>query len=398
MKLTYSFIATFSVFFTFAQQSFAIPPNMGNHNDSSSCFLNATVQALFHLQPFRYFLKYAQEKNLYPPDTTSTDLINHINTMAENTQRIHVNRETDDEDQFNDFRKLVTNRDHEIAEMAIGQHDAHELLLHLLKKLSEESSDPQIAKTFLALLFSIGKKEELSYQNKIIRIKEDSNTNQVTPSLTNEDTQDYTSLNQFIEHEQEPANIMDYKLDKEQAILIGNPDLTGTHATVQKQTKITKLPWIITIQLNLADPANAYEEDDYELVIPKIKKLITIPEKIFNNYTLNSIAIHSGDSFDDGHYWTYARWVNDKWYHYDDISNPSSELNPDTLEQTIKPSAGAESQETPYLLFYVRDDFTPDALMLEVKLTLLKNRLVALKAKLLKLKESLEQLKKSLIA
>lgn len=358
--------------------------------------------------------------------------------MAENTERIHVNRESTDEDLFNDFRQAITTRDNEIAEMGEGQHDAHEFLLHLLKKLGEEGSDLQLVNTFLSILFSIGKREELSYQNTIIRVKEDSDTNQLTPSLTNEDTHDYASLNQFIEHDQETENTPDYKLDKEQSRLIGKPDLEGTGITIQKQTKITKLPWIITIQLNRADFANAYEEDDYEnayyeedienayevtdengdpvidengdpiliidqvevipkkLVVPKIKKLISIPEQLFNNYTLQAIVIHTGTSFSDGHYWTYGRWTDNIWYHYDDISNPSSELDLNRLKQTINPPIGAESEETPYLLFYVRDDFTPDALLLEVKLNLLKKKLAALKGKLARLKESLEQLKQNL--
>src|SRR5579872_727695 len=59
-------------------------PNYGNENASLSCFLNSTIQALFHTKPLREYLK--QYESLYPVGSVSQLFIQHIHDMEKTTE------------------------------------------------------------------------------------------------------------------------------------------------------------------------------------------------------------------------------------------------------------------------------------------------------------------------
>jgi hypothetical protein len=110
----------------------AIPPtNKGNDNASSSCFLNATIQALFHLKPFREFLEWAEQEKIYAGDSMPKALIDHINKMAKNTEIVNPRSFR------NTFARCST--DPEIKKMESDQHDAEEFYSNLVDRLWQES-------------------------------------------------------------------------------------------------------------------------------------------------------------------------------------------------------------------------------------------------------------------
>jgi hypothetical protein len=54
------------------------PSNAGNYNDDNSCFMHATVQALFHSKPLRTYL----ENNAYATGSTSALITNYLNDLG----------------------------------------------------------------------------------------------------------------------------------------------------------------------------------------------------------------------------------------------------------------------------------------------------------------------------
>ncbi len=124
----------------------AIPPtNKGNDNASSSCFLNATIQALFHLKPFREFLEWAEQEKIYADDSMPKALIDHIKEMAKNTAIVNPSR----------FRKKFAScsTNPNITDMAHGQHDAEEFYSNLVEQLWIEHASMKLAKEAFYHLF-----------------------------------------------------------------------------------------------------------------------------------------------------------------------------------------------------------------------------------------------------
>jgi len=110
-------------------------PNYGNENASQSCFLNASVQALFHTKPLRDYLD--NNGSAYPDGSVSQLFIKHIHEMQATTKtKTTCSPAT--------FRAAITADGSPIHSMQYGQHDARQLLLFLILKLREDLPKPAI--------------------------------------------------------------------------------------------------------------------------------------------------------------------------------------------------------------------------------------------------------------
>jgi len=101
--------------------------NPGCKNSTGvDCFMNASVQALFHTTALRNFIE--NNKKLIAPNTSSSLFITHIDTLSKANEAISVD----------DFRAAIT-KDNEIKHMQRGQHDAPEFVQFIINKLKYDS-------------------------------------------------------------------------------------------------------------------------------------------------------------------------------------------------------------------------------------------------------------------
>ncbi|MBX9831314.1 hypothetical protein K2X40_05125 [Candidatus Babeliales bacterium] len=118
-------------------------PNLGALNNGSDCFLNSTVQALFHSKPLRDYLEWADDHNVYRQPSPPTLLINHIAVMAQNTESINPKM----------LRQLLCADGNQIQAMRTGHQDAQEFVSYLIDQLSENFVDLDNAKEVIAIQF-----------------------------------------------------------------------------------------------------------------------------------------------------------------------------------------------------------------------------------------------------
>lgn len=126
----YSFVCV--IFFQSLSAQF---PNPGNYNDSSSCFLNATMQSLFHIKPFRDYLARARKESFYATGSKPMLIINYIDEVAQAKNRVHPWT----------FRQAITKNAslRDVQEMASGQHDAPVLVRYIINILREDTQPHQ---------------------------------------------------------------------------------------------------------------------------------------------------------------------------------------------------------------------------------------------------------------
>jgi len=128
IKNNFRAILTFAILTSFFHTAAA--PNKGNTNASSSCFLNAATQVMFHMKPLREYLSWAEKNNVYDLKSTPALFIKHINEMAKNESVVSPWS----------FRQAIAKNATEqgIKDMAQGQHDAQEFLSHIIDTLISE--------------------------------------------------------------------------------------------------------------------------------------------------------------------------------------------------------------------------------------------------------------------
>lgn len=133
-KLLFYFFFCLLLLFT-SQLSAQKPPNAGCNNNGNDCFLNASIQAIFHTIPLRNFLK-ANRTN-YPDDSIPTLLCEHLEKMEKSTGSLSY-------EEISNFRKRIihTQAPENIQAMRVGQHDAHEFLaMYLLNEIKTKTKN-----------------------------------------------------------------------------------------------------------------------------------------------------------------------------------------------------------------------------------------------------------------
>ncbi|MBY0353520.1 hypothetical protein K2W90_04085 [Candidatus Babeliales bacterium] len=118
-------------------------PNHGALNNGSDCFLNSTVQALFHSKPLRDYLEWADDHNVYRQPSPPTLLINHIAAMAQSPESINPKV----------LRQRLCADGSSIQAMCTGHQDAQEFVSYLIDQLSENFVDLENAKEDITTQF-----------------------------------------------------------------------------------------------------------------------------------------------------------------------------------------------------------------------------------------------------
>lgn len=279
-----------------------IAPNAGNHNDSSSCFLNAACQALYYISSFREFM------NATPKGQSATlDLLrDHFICMQVATEPKHVNTE---EYPFRDVICEEINQE----DMQHGQHDAHEFLDSILNNIRNElvKNDSDLAINMFDQLIIISIKQKIAHDKHVVHTEpqKPAEADKMIPLPLTKPTLLECCSDHF-----GPAEIKKYECP----VCQSESGDRSKRVDATQLTTITSTPQLLIVQLkcfghkNIDDTMVPYKKDD----------IISIPDELhFANgiYHIKAFVVHDGNSPSNGHYWTYAH-TSDGWYCYNDTA------------------------------------------------------------------------------
>lgn len=308
----------------------AIPqaPNKGNYNASSSCFLNAANQALFHIKPFRDFLDEAKNKNYYDQESTAGKFIEYIDLMAKNKNRIDPTS----------FRKNIaeTRIRESIIAMESGQHDSQEYFSYILDDVLNAQGEKQYSDTInnkLKILFELGLEQTITRNTGITKKDEPYWILSLYPNNNN------SSLETLIKNRFLSERIED------------------TNNTIIKNLSIKTLPEVLVVQIiRFSSGIVSLAEKDNAAITFPLYNLDLKPFMLKSSQTEPSIydlvaIIQHGGGLSSGHYWAYARWGNN-WFKYNDLElRPAHYISQETINSIAQQK---EEVGYPYLLVYVR--------------------------------------------
>jgi ubiquitin C-terminal hydrolase len=398
--------------------------NKGLSNCGNSCYFNASLQALSHLDKFNEQL----HADLYPQDNLLPrfyiSLVNQqIKIKDENApEAISCTDTIFDNHTEQEFYDLAGPQF--FAKRYHRQEDAAEFIVSILDRLI----DPETKK-----------RKSLFFANKTTILRNLFNLESIseverTCGNNSENHELLLKIELPIPDKKEQIPLIDCLnvFSAKDAVNLYCDKCKKFHAAATFLT-IGKLPEYFVIGLKrfgydfennhtvkfltpIIFPLKLEINEKSEFTNSALKKTLALRSSVIS-YKLLAFIVHGGQTAQSGHYWAYGKDKKDTWYLYEDsrvsFAGDNKNLTQNDLVQTVL-STGLDNNvgyedATPYILFYELDDANRRELeqldlleplqtinSFQQKLTQLKSSLQELKIKLQTLQDKLTALKEKL--
>lgn len=329
--------------FTVNTSNFSSSKNRYNGllNQGATCYLNATIQSLFHIPFFRNVIFQ------YESDDGRNDQI------IDSLQKLFYNLE---HGSYSCSTNSFTSSLHMDQQAIFTQQDAQEFLIHFTETLENILKKDKEQKDKISYIF--GGKTIQTVQNDRHQIISSHEENIFELIIGLSDSVK-SSLSNLIRKE----TIDDY-----------NDDKTKTVQTVSMQTKLLKLPRILRLLIKryrLDKTLNSFYKDNSRM---SFEDELDLAPYVYNKdqcgctkYKLYSVIVHQGQ-IGVGHYYSYIKpEMNDDWYLFND-----SFVNHSNMKDAIENNFGNDVNNnnvfdiqsySAYILFYVRVDSIDEMFM-----------------------------------
>jgi ubiquitin C-terminal hydrolase len=337
MKINFFFIIALFVSLTLQ----AWPPAL--QNCGNTCFLNASIQVLYHIPPLTKLLE-TQGNNPYPDNSASFFYWNLIKKFEE-TQNPNNPSIFTCEPQLG-LGKLDKSS-FELMEFSCGsQQDATEFMWKFLDQLIEKNNE---LKSMIEVLFKFNLMSSIKCPALPNLVEYESITKDPALHLTLETKKNntiYSSLNDCLD------NFFSFeKLDDPQNFY-NDPRTNQPRSDCTKKLSIETSPEILMIGLKRFEFITATHSNklDHSIQIPFTLDMASFVKNSRQENTYELIgAVIQGGGIKSGHYWAYVQDLSGQWYKCDDASITKVSATGDSMLEEIN---GAPNKPTGYLFVY----------------------------------------------